>query len=95
MRMPKVGRVFLATCVGSLFILLLYFQSTSKPGKCVSQPNDCRCLFAWLSAVAATVGSLGTGWQSLASSTFVGRVSVVAFRLIVSPVNFINYPRPW
>ncbi|XP_046872090.1 carbohydrate sulfotransferase 11-like [Hypomesus transpacificus] len=31
MRMPKVGRVFLATCVGSLFILLLYFQSTSKP----------------------------------------------------------------
>ncbi|XP_049319119.1 carbohydrate sulfotransferase 11 [Astyanax mexicanus] len=27
---PKVGRMFLATCVGSFFILILYFQSNSR-----------------------------------------------------------------
>ncbi|XP_026223078.1 carbohydrate sulfotransferase 11-like isoform X1 [Anabas testudineus] len=31
MRMPRGGRVFLATCLGSLFALLLYYQSITKP----------------------------------------------------------------
>ncbi|XP_036390037.1 carbohydrate sulfotransferase 11-like [Megalops cyprinoides] len=31
MRRPKVGRMVLATCVGSFFILIFYFQSHLKP----------------------------------------------------------------
>lgn len=30
---PKVGRMFLATCVGSFFILILYFQNISRSGE--------------------------------------------------------------
>lgn len=30
MRKAKVGRLFLATCLGSFFFLILYFQSTSR-----------------------------------------------------------------
>lgn len=33
MKMPRGGRLFLATCLGSLFVLVLYFQSITKPGK--------------------------------------------------------------
>ncbi|XP_026857538.2 carbohydrate sulfotransferase 11 [Electrophorus electricus] len=32
MMKPKVGRMFLATCVGSFFILILYFQNNSRSG---------------------------------------------------------------
>ncbi|XP_037096148.1 carbohydrate sulfotransferase 11-like isoform X2 [Syngnathus acus] len=31
MRMPRGGRLFLATCLGSLLVLVLYFQSIGKP----------------------------------------------------------------
>ncbi|XP_035237991.1 carbohydrate sulfotransferase 11-like [Anguilla anguilla] len=31
MRKPRVGRVVLATCVGSFFLLIFYFQSNLKP----------------------------------------------------------------
>ncbi|KAM9752799.1 carbohydrate sulfotransferase 11-like isoform 2-T2 [Menidia menidia] len=31
MKMPRGGRLFLATCLGSLFVVVLYFQSISKP----------------------------------------------------------------
>ncbi|XP_021421428.1 carbohydrate sulfotransferase 11 [Oncorhynchus mykiss] len=31
MRKPKVGRMFLATCVGSLFMVILYFQNITRP----------------------------------------------------------------
>uniref|UniRef100_A0A667Y082 Carbohydrate sulfotransferase n=2 Tax=Myripristis murdjan TaxID=586833 RepID=A0A667Y082_9TELE len=30
MKMPRGGRLFLATCLGSLFVLVLYFQSITK-----------------------------------------------------------------
>ncbi|KAM6977970.1 carbohydrate sulfotransferase 11-like [Aplochiton taeniatus] len=32
MRIPRGGRVFLATCAGSFFILVLYYQSITKQG---------------------------------------------------------------
>ncbi|KAM3871934.1 carbohydrate sulfotransferase 11-like [Diretmus argenteus] len=31
MRMPRGGRLFLATCLGSLLVLVLFFQSITKP----------------------------------------------------------------
>lgn len=33
MRKTKVGRLFLATCLGSFFILILYFQNSARSGK--------------------------------------------------------------
>lgn len=33
MKVPRGGRLFLATCLGSLFVLVLYFQSITKPGE--------------------------------------------------------------
>lgn len=30
---PRVGRVLLATCAGSFFILILYLQSSARAGK--------------------------------------------------------------
>lgn len=33
MGMPKAGRLFLATCLCSVFVLVLYLQSITKPGK--------------------------------------------------------------
>lgn len=30
---PRVGRVLLATCAGSFFILILYFQNSARAGE--------------------------------------------------------------
>nr|XP_057940620.1 carbohydrate sulfotransferase 11-like isoform X2 [Doryrhamphus excisus] len=39
MRMPRGGRLFLATCLGSLVVLVLYYQSISKPEASVGAVN--------------------------------------------------------
>lgn len=60
MRMPRGGRLFLATCLGSAFVVVLYFHSITKPGENAlilqkSSPIEALNMFFKLTTVLLTM----------------------------------------
>lgn len=82
--MPRGGRLFLATCLGSLFVLVLYFQSITKPGKtslilCDAKKYNNRTvmLFHLLLCICLTLNSEGGHKESKTISFVINALSAL------------------